>query len=42
MQGGFQFAGNEEADFDEGQEEGYACYGDDDGAAGSVLKECCQ
>jgi len=40
VEGGLEFAGSEEADFDKGQEEGYACYGYDDGAAGSVLLRC--
>jgi hypothetical protein len=36
VEGGFQFAGGEEADFDQGEEDCQAGDGDDDGAAGSV------
>jgi hypothetical protein len=36
VQGCGELAGGEEADFDQGEEDGYACYGDDDCAGGSV------
>jgi hypothetical protein len=40
VEGGFQFCGGEEADFDQGEDDGYACYGDYDCAAGSVGSHC--
>ena len=36
VKGRFEFAGGEEADFDQDEEDGHCCYGDDDGAGGSV------
>jgi hypothetical protein len=36
VEGGSQFAGGKEADFDQGEEDGEARQGDDDGAADSV------
>jgi hypothetical protein len=38
MNGWLEFAGGEEADFDQGEEDGYCCYGDYDCAGGSVLE----
>lgn len=38
VEGRFQFAGGEEADFDQGEEDGHSCYGDYDCAGGSVLE----